>query len=344
MEKPNFIIGNEKMFSEFISSLGKEKIAIVSHTDIDGIAAAKIANQSINANKLLFVNYSDLIGDFVGKIKKTGARKIIFTDLFFKNAEVIKNITKFAQILIIDHHSPDLNLNSDRTVHLNAQGFCSAYLCYYLFSKITNLAKWDWLVVAASIADVAYYKNQAFMAEVMSKYKDKFEISQDRQIRKNGEFWDFQWEITLALIANDPDYEKVFCSLKNDMIIPENLKEDIAKAQKEYDFWKNRFDEDKISIADGYFWELSPKYRLASFIINEISFEYPEKTFVFMSRTDGLCKFSTRRQDGQVDLNEEAKKWCGGFENADAGGHKKAAGGTFPIKYFSEFKKRLGIA
>ena len=42
-------------------------------------------------------------------------------------------------------------------------------------------------------------------------------------------------------------------------------------------------------------------------------------------------------------LNEASKSWCSGFENSDAGGHIRAAGGSFPAKYFAEFKKRLGI-
>ena len=54
-----------------------------------------------------------------------------------------------------------------------------------------------------------------------------------------------------------------------------------------------------------------------------------------------LIEISSRRQDGKVNLPQLLNKCITGFPNSEAGGHIKAAGGTFPEEYLEEFKKRL---
>ena len=48
MEQLRFLIGNEKRFSDYISSLAYAKrVVIVSHTDLDGIASAKVVDEVV---------------------------------------------------------------------------------------------------------------------------------------------------------------------------------------------------------------------------------------------------------------------------------------------------------
>ena len=76
-------------------------------------------------------------------------------------------------------------------------------------------------------------------------------------------------------------------------------------------------------------------------MINEISRKYENKTIIIGEKKGEYYSFSSRRQDGKIDLNLLTRKLIDGFENSTAGGHIKAAAGDFPLKYLDEFKKRL---
>ncbi len=346
MEQPVFAIGSLKRFSEFISKLDESKVVIVSHTDLDGISSAKIVNECVHADEILFVNYDELSRDLDKRLESLKPSKVIFTDLFFKNDAVIKEIEKFADILIIDHHVPERDLNSERTVHLNAQGYCAAYICYALFSGICDLKKWDWLVAAASIADVQYHQNNEFMKSVFSRYGEDF-IPDESHIEKTRVFR-YSWNISLALFCYSNNLKEVFDTI-TDFEQYGNLKTGINAVQADYEEQLSKFEKSREkffndSTGEGYFCELNPRFNIISILSTTLSFREKNKTFVFLSRIDGMCRFSARRQDGGADLNLAMSKLCSGIPGSSAGGHKKSAGGSFSAEYIDEFKKRLGLS
>ena len=210
--KPEFIVGSEKRFFDFISKInGQDKIALISHTDLDGVVAAKMANKILNVDIVKLLDYEQINKDLVEELKKLGVKKTIFTDLGLKS-DAIKEISKFSDILIIDHHKIIEDFNSDKIVFLNSQGFSAGYLCYYLFSKIQNLEEYDWLAVCCSISDFMYFNNQSWMNEVFLKYSDKFEII-NGQIRKSEKFWDLQAKLSLALSYFKGNAKRVYDSI-----------------------------------------------------------------------------------------------------------------------------------
>lgn len=339
--KPEFIAGNEKRFSDFISRLNeKDKIALISHTDLDGLAAAKVTNNVINADLIKFVNYGDLNLDLVNELKKSKIKKIIFTDLFFKEHSLVKEMEKFAEILIIDHHTLEFDLNSERTCFLNAEGFCATYLCYYLFSKIQNMEKYDWLVACASIADYCYRKNQLWLEKVYSKYGDSF-IIEGNFVRKNGKIWDSQYKLSLFLIYHDDMLDQAFPKIGENLSSVDDLDKYSKKILEEIDSSLKKFESDKTEIRDGFFWEVNPKYHIKSILINDVSSRYFNKTIIIAVKTPKVYSISARRQDGKVNTHELLITLVKGFENSNAGGHFKSAGGYIPLKDAEEFKKRL---
>jgi len=93
-----------------------------------------------------------------------------------------------------------------------------------------------------------------------------------------------------------------------------------------------------------YFGFLNPEISRVSPIISKISYENPDKIFIMVADSGsnkGFVKLSSRCQSGRIDLGEVLKKCIEGFENSSAGGHARAAAGSFPKKYLEEFKKRL---
>ena len=171
LTKPRFKAGKEKRFSEFIRNIDrKDRVALISHmSDLDGIASAKVVREAVDTNFIKFVDYKDLNDDLIEEIKNFNVTKIIFTDLMIKDAGFFKKIEEFAEILIIDNHPFEVDFNSDKTVFINAKGYCAAYLCYYLFSKIKNIEKLDWLVACACIADFQYFANRKWLQGIYQK-------------------------------------------------------------------------------------------------------------------------------------------------------------------------------
>lgn len=339
--KPEFVVGSEKKFSDFISRLNeKDKIALISHTDLDGIASAKIVNEIINADFLKFVNYKDLDNKLIEELKKEKIKKVIFTDLFFKDTDFLRKIEKFSEILIIDHHTFEKDFNSDKITFLNSDGYCATYLSYYLFSKIQNLEKYDWLVACASVADYCFKRNSAWLSEIYEKYDDKLVI-ENSFIIKEGKIWDLQYNLSLSIIYFDDNllefYEKIDSNIEKTSELEIYYSKVLSEVKENLD----KFEKEKIKIKEEYFWEFKPKYHIKSFLINEISLRYPKNTLIIGCIDDKYYLISARRQDGKVDMNKLLQKLVSDIDGASAGGHFKAGGGFVLLKDKEEFKKRV---
>lgn len=297
-----FDVGSEKRFFDFIGRLGdKDKIALVSHTDLDGIAAAKIANEVLHADFLKFVTYRELDDKLIEELKQSKTNKVVFTDLNFTSVDFIRNIEKFAEILIIDHHKFSDDYNSERTVFLNSQGYCAGYLCYLLFSKIQDIEKLDWLVACSCVSDYMYFNNQEWMAAIYEKYGDKFVVN-GNQVRKDGKFWDLQANISMALVYFKDNVKKVYDSIGDNFGSIGNLKEYAVLVQNEIEASSEKFMKERVEISGGYFWEVKSKFSVREILINILSFKEPHKTFIFSHCIDDFCMISSRRQDKAIDL------------------------------------------
>ncbi|MEK6888903.1 MAG: DHH family phosphoesterase [Nanoarchaeota archaeon] len=339
--KPEFIVGNEKRFFDFIGRLGdSDKIAVISHVaDVDGIISAKITNKVLDADILKFVDYSALNMELVEELKDKKVNKIVITDLFIKNKEVVNELEKFSEVLIIDHHSIENDYNSSNTVYLVAHGFCASYLVYYLFSKAVNLEEMDWLAVCASIADWTYEKNRAWMKEVYNKYGEKF--SESAEGIKKSKFWDLQAILSLSILYFKSNVVKVYEKIGEQFGDLKDLKLYAVPVQREIDSLVEKFDVEKIEIKEGYFYEVEARYSVTSIISNIISSRMQDKTIIIGESKYPFYKLSLRRQDGKSDMNKFAKKLIEGFEKSDGGGHFKASGATILSKDARILKERI---
>lgn len=339
MERPDFLAGNEKRFFEFISSLGDEKIALLTHTDLDGVASGKVTNEVINADYLKFIDYVDLNSHLIEELREKEVKVVAITDIAINNPAFIKEAERYFRILIIDHHTFKEDYNSEKTVYMNAHHFCAAYLCYYLFSKAQDISKYDWLVACASISDWAYFKNRDFMKEVFEKYGDKFEF-EGEIIKKSGRFWDMQWSLVLGIIYYKENLRFVFESIGENFEIGDVVKGS-TEVQKEIDEALEMFDREKIEFNGGYFWEFSPKRRIGSLVSTLISAKNYNKTVIIGRPGEKYYSVSARRQDGVVNVAGLLQDLISGLEDSDAGGHFKAAGGHVLAKDRENVKERI---
>lgn len=339
--KIKFAAGNPKKIYGFISNINKnDKIALISHIDLDGLTAAKITNEILNAKNIFFLDYSELNEDLISKLKGLKINKVVFTDLNFSNPDIIKGIEKFADILIIDHHLITQDLNSDKTVFINVQGLCTGYLCYYFFSKLKNLDKWDWLVACSNVSDWLFMNNKKWLTKIYSKYNDKFNPDEI----KKGKFWDLQHKLSLLIIYFRKDLLKAYSLIKESI---SDLKIDsyANEIQNAIDELVKKFKKEKQKIYDGYFWEIKSKsgkkqYGLKQIGINKLSFDEPDKTFIIIVKSGKYYKISSRRQDKKYNMAKLMQDLTKGY-GVNAGGHVAAAGAVIYAEDLSKFKKRL---
>lgn len=340
MEKIKFLAGTEKRFKEFVANLkSKDKIALISHTDHDGIAAAKVVSKVVKYSLLKFVSYEDINNSLISELKEKKINKVVLTDLSVDDDLYIHELEEFADVLIIDHHVFDKDFNSSKTVFMNAQGYCATYLAYYLFSQIKNLEKLDWLVACASIADYMYFENAEFMSHVFEKYGELFNADEDKI--KNNKFWDIQSKISLALIYFNRDLKHVFDNIGNNFGELNGLEKHAEEIENEIDSTIKKFESQKETYGDVYLWEIKSELPIKSIVSNIISSKERDKTFMLLSRKDKYYHISVRRQDKKVNLPEFLEKLLKDFEKSDSGGHIPAAGGHFLVKDIDKLKKKL---
>tara|TARA_Y100000034_G_scaffold117993_1_gene158195 strand:- start:9151 stop:10194 length:1044 start_codon:yes stop_codon:yes gene_type:complete len=341
--KVNFMVGSEKRFADFIKDLGKEKVAWISHTDQDGIGAVRVGNEVVKADIVKFLSYGDLNDRLVEELREAKVKKIIFSDLFIKKKEFVSKLEKFADLLIIDHHIFRDDLNSEKTVFMNAQGHCATYLVYYLFSQIQDLEKLDWVVCCACVSDFLYLENKEWMSSVYKKYGDEFEL-EGRYARRNGKIWDLQYKISLGIIYYSEDLKKVYDSLGSNFSDIGELADKGEEVQRELDLFLEKFELGKKEFSTGYFWEVDPKpkHKIKALLANIIAERYQDKSIILAGEnSDGYFTFSARRNDLKEDMNLLLKGLTDDIEGGSGGGHVPAAGGMVPLDKKEEFIRKL---
>ncbi|MCJ7450624.1 MAG: DHH family phosphoesterase, partial [Candidatus Nanohaloarchaeota archaeon QJJ-9] len=108
---------------------------------------------------------------------------------------------------------------------------------------------------------------------------------------------------------------------------------------------KKRFDEDK-EVYDGkklVFFEFQSPYHINSSIATQISIDKEEWIYVIAKKEDGKVNVSARCQSGRLDLGKTLREALPEEvgEEAEAGGHRNAAGASFSYKFLDRFKEKL---
>lgn len=338
--------GTNQKFLDFVNGLSeKDRVAVVSHTDMDGMAAAKIIAAAVKTDVVKFANYEQLNLELVEELKRANVTKVIFSDLYIKTRDFLRPLEEFAEILIIDHHLAEEDWNSKRTTFIKCEaGYCAGYLCYRLFSEVADIEHLDWIAACSCISDYCHIKPAAWLEEVFSKYGDKFE-QVGRYVRTSGRIWDIQETLSLALIYFKDDLNLVFEEIGTKCGDIGKLGTHANEVRKEIDRLVKLFDKERETFPDGYLFISDPKFACGSMAGSIISGKYEDKTLIMLSPTSDkkLYKVSLRRQDKKVNMDSFVKDLLKGMDGADGGGHVAAAGGRFPAKYLAEFKKRLGV-
>jgi len=341
LEKINFVVGDKNKAVDFVKSISeKDKVAILSHIDLDGMGSAKILSKVVKYDLIKFLAYEQINEDLIAELKKEKITKMIISDLSIDNVKIISELENFADILIIDHHLFEKDFNSDKTIFVNSQDYCATYLCYYLFSDFPVVEKLDWLVACACISDWMYFNNKNFMSEIMKKYGDEFEMNEN-SIRKSGKFWDLQLKLGLVLIYFGYRLNEAFDLIGDKFSSMNNLNRYCDEINEEIESSIKKFEKEKEIFGDVYLWIFSGKFQIKGILSTIISVKYPNKTIIIVKKNQEFYTFSARRQDKKINVSKLLKNAIKGLENAFAGGHIPAAGGQILHKDIEIFRKNL---
>jgi len=339
-----YLVGSKEKFWKFVDSINEDdKVGIITHTDLDGIASAifleKILNsKGIQVDSIFFTGYKkDIFKNIIPKLNKI--TKVFLTDMYADgiDAQGFEKLKNNCETFVIDHH-PVVNKNAKNTIKTESSD-CSAYALFDLGEEIINKEKWKMLLYATMISEMSY-KNPENMEFLKKDYPN---LSEENILSSSpGEL---AKTISGALIY--------FSSLKRDLIEIYNLikKQDFEtikkynkEVQKEIDFHLKEIKEKAqyFPKKDLYLYYFNPNFNITSVIGTIFSCEHKNSSIIILSDIDeNKIKVSARNQNKKQDMSALLKKGIQGLDDAVAGGHVPAAGGSFLKKDLNKFKENI---
>ena len=346
----------EKRFLEFCRALSpSDRVAIVHHSDADGFCSALITAKAIErltGNKPVAVmpyEYGNVRQERKarGIVKEKKVNIVIVVDLGIDSApHDFEKACPFQKCLVIDHHRMYRDLNSEKMVFLKAEaftkkdpsGYVTSKFAFDLFGKVVDVSDLDWIACIGILGDMSLNAWKDFVAETVKK-------------RNVSMTWLYRFLDLIAaveVVANKriPELFWEFYDAKNPADILEN----------QFHKYLEEFKEEKDSLVEGfaekaesypglelYFYSIKARHEnIKSYVINEISEMHPHETIILMQfMPNGRVRFSARRQDFKVKVNDLLTEAVKGIQNSSAGGHIPAAAGSIPRQYLSTFKKKL---
>ncbi len=346
----------EKKFKEFCTELSKnDKIAIIHHSDADGLCSALIAGKAIErltGRKPVVVlpyEYGNIKQErkAVAQIKKKKANKLLVVDLGIDSSlHSLAEKCSFEKCLVIDHHKLYKDLNSKKIVFLKAQFFTkkkpSAYVAskfaFDLFNKVTDISDLDWLACIGILGDMSLDAWQPFVKKTIKKRNVSMtwlyrflDLIASVEVVANKKIPELYWEFFDAKHPSDV-LESKFHKLLNEFTKEKDrLVEGFAEKAKQFP---------EIEL---YFYAIKARYEnIKSYVINEISEMRPHKTIILLQfLPKGRVRFSARRQDCKVKVNDLLTEAIKGIPNSNAGGHAPAAAGSIPRQHAKKFKTNI---
>ena len=338
-----YLVGNKQIFLDYLNNLGKkDRIGVISHADLDGVASAVLINEILESKNmkirdLKFVNYKK--GMFKKPEEKFARKKI--NKIFVFDVGIDSDYGGFQElkskfdVFYIDHHPSEIK--GDNIIKTKTTD-CATFSIYESAKKDFDLSKLEWLVCTAMVSDVSYKDKSNF--EFLREHYPKIKL----ESIMDSEPGEMSKKISSAIIYFNGQEEKVFrLILKNKLsrlrkyqkVVDGEIKTLVEKFKKEAEFYPEK---------NLYIYQAHPKFSVTSVVTTILSYQEPEKTFVFISDIDGekgFYKASSRNQSGKEDMNQLMKKGIEGMKNTTAGGHVPAAAARFMKKDLEKFKENL---
>jgi single-stranded DNA-specific DHH superfamily exonuclease len=340
----DFISGEPKYFFEFLNGLNKkDRVGIISHTDLDGIASAIIIEKVLKTKKISikeinFTNYGEGIFDRIKKefLKKKINKVFIFDVNITTDYTGFKDLYENFDVFVVDHHPSEKF--SEKNILKTESADCTTFTLFELLKKDYNLDKLKELVCATMLIEYSFKKDINFNF-IKENYPDlSLEEPFNSKLGEISSF--FSSPITYFSGKEKKAFNLVKKGKMNRLLkYKKILEKEISSASEKFLKEAEFFPEKNL-----YFYYSPLKFGISSIIVSGLSFKEPEKTFVFVSDINdksGFVKVSSRNSSGKIDMNNLMKKGIEGLENGTGGGHVAAAGASFLKKDLAKFKENI---
>jgi single-stranded DNA-specific DHH superfamily exonuclease len=340
----NYLVGSKKEFDEFIELItSRDKIAIISHSDLDGLASAlfleKILNsQNVQVEHIEFLDINrDLVKKSLHELKQKNISKVFFCDISvdYLDMEGFNELRKEIDCFLIDHHPLNLNLENKKNIIKTSSEDCSALTIFDLGEEYFERDDWKWLLAAAIFSDVCYKKKEHF--ELLKELYPSMELE---TISSSVPGVNAR-KISSAMIYYAEDLEHVYELVKKRDLESitqayEVIEEEVEKAFNDFSEKEDYHESKGI-----HFFEIESKFGITSFVATSLSKMKPEDVFIFYRLKDGCYRISARNHNGSRNMGKMMREIMSELEEASGGGHKAAAGGLILEKDFEEFKYKV---
>jgi len=348
----DYLVGNENEFFEFLNLIKpEEKIAILTHTDLDGIASGIFLEEILSSIKLKvslieFVNYEQGICEkIIPKLQKEKIKKVFISDVCIESVDEkgFEKLRKDFEVFLIDHHPLSANLKNKKNILKTKTFDCSAFVIYCLGVEKSLIGgkKFQWLVNSTMISELSYKdpKNLKFLQQTEKEINLEnifdSEFGRIANIIGGALIYFNSKKIPLIEIYSLVK-KKDLNSLKK---FDEEVKKEIEKKIKEFEKEQEFYPEKSLHLF--YF---DSEFKITSTLSTIISSKNPDEVFVLIRDSESepeKIKVSARCQSGKFDMNLLIKKSIENLENAVGGGYVPASGATIMKKDFQKFKTNI---
>lgn len=332
-----------RKIKEWSGSGTKGKKIVFYHSDPDGICSAALWLEAYPDFEPEVRQGPVMSHGFVRWLSDQDPDTVVFLDLpVDQEHQKLSKLQKERpdlNIIIIDHHIPEKNMSSSRTVHINNKFITGmknrytpgAYLTYRIIEESGfNLSAHKWISAIGIIGDYGHKDCSAFLRGI----KDRKNIEKATKM------------ISAAVTL------KGTLGAKRALQIVRRCKsaKELA-ARKTLGIWKRFVDDEIKTVLEDFrktkeehpdqnlvLYRIKSKLNITSVISTILSANNPKKIIVIYKLSHkGIWKASLRFQDGDVDLGTLTKQCVKGM--GSGGGHRQAAGARFSD--WHKFRKRI---
>jgi len=339
--------GKKEYFFEFLDNLKKgDRIAILSHNDLDGIASAVIISEilkkkNLKTKEIHFLTYDyNMFKRLIPRLKKKKINKIFISDIANESdQEGYLELKEKFKIFVVDHHvfTKEYPKEMIKTSSEDCATFCLFELAKEYLGDSFNSQALIELVCATMIAEFSYSSPENL------KYIQKFypEVNSTNAY-DNSKIGDICKQFSSTLIYFTGNEKKVFKLILKSKL--KKMNKYVAIIEKEIEKELKRFKEKEEYFKDKkiHFYYNTPKFKISSVIGTKLSLQNQKETFILAYNIDKkTIGVSARNQEGIEDMNLLMKKGINGLEHSNGGGHVKASGAKILKKDLNKFKENL---
>lgn len=267
---------------------------------------------------------------------------ILFLDIpvdqEYKNILKLRKKLKTTDIIIIDHHIPELDLNKKGLYHINPRlkdkgayipTSCLVYKNLKRHFK-ERIKKYIWIASIGIISDYAFEECKGLLNECKRLFPEVLKTKLDDNNIFDSKLGEISQIISSAITLKGFKGAKYSlkilsgCKSYDDFIKNKKLSGWNKIVKNEIDTLVKEFEKNKISIGKILKFNVVSKLNISSVLASILARKYPDNIILLVKKSDSGYKISIRSQKPPKNLGSLVKESAEGI--GMGGGHERAAG------------------